>query len=131
MPISRRPVHPPSSLPSLAPIEPVDANKQRSDEPEPARPNPGTAPTVADRPAEPETPPSVARRPLYRREPWLGVLLASVIVTTLAMLVPLEARRIGVVAGLVIGAIGVILLVIHKPDPDEEAHWREYQRRDD
>jgi hypothetical protein len=131
MSISRRPINPPTSLPSIAPIEPVDPNTHRVDEPQHAKEKPDSAPTVADRPAERKTPSGSARRPLYRREPWLGVLLASFMITALAAFVSPEARRIVVLVGLVVGAIGVILLMIHKPDPVEEAHWREYRRRDD
>jgi hypothetical protein len=68
------------------------------------------------------------RRPLYRREPWLAVLLVSRRLTSIAVFLPHELRRFAVYLGLGIGAIGVILLIIHKPDPAEDPLWQEHQR---
>jgi hypothetical protein len=68
------------------------------------------------------------RRPLYQREPWLAVLLASLVLMSIAIFLPHELRRFAIYIGLGVGAIGVILLMIHKPDPAEDPLWQEHQR---
>ena len=85
-------------------------------------------PDVPTRSATTRSPSPSGRRPLYQREPWLAVLLAAFVLMTVAVFLPPDVRRLAVYVGLGVGAIGVILLMIHKPDPAEEAAWREHQR---
>ena len=70
-------------------------------------------------------------RPLYRREPWLAVLLASLVITSMALFLPDGVRRLVLYVGLALGLIGVVLLMLHKPDPAEEAAWRDHTRDDE
>jgi hypothetical protein len=133
MSISQRPVHRPSTMPPIAPIEPVDRNVRRSDDPSKSPSSPPNDPPPPTRPAarQPAAAPTPVRKPFYRREPWLAVLLVSAMIMVAVVFLPQETRRFGTYLGLGIGAIGVILLMMHKADPAEEARWREYRRHED
>ena len=90
----------------------------------------------AQRPAAVEQSRAVTRiptgsRPLYRREPWLAVLLASLILTATAVFLPDGIRRLVLYVGLGLGMIGVVLLMLHKPDPVEDAAWRDHTGNDE
>ena len=130
MSISQRPVHPPTSVPAIAPVEPVASDAPPSTAPVRAARNADVAPVV-DRPPKPSVRSASARRPLYRREPWLAALLASLLIMVASVFLPTELQAIARYVGFALGALGIVLLVMHKPDPDEEARWREYQRRGD
>ena len=82
-------------------------------------------------PAQPHQPtaPS-ARLPLYRREPWLAVLLLAFIVMIVGLFLPVEHRRLPVIVSGILGAGGLVLLVFHRPDPHNERHWREIRLPD-
>ncbi|HEU4629113.1 MAG TPA: hypothetical protein VFS08_05185 [Gemmatimonadaceae bacterium] len=85
------------------------------------------ADTAHVRPAAPPPAPA-SSRPLYRREPWLAILLAALVVGALSFFLPPDARRVGVIVAAVLGVIGLGLLMIHRPDPAAEAEWRRMQR---
>ena len=89
--------------------------------------------SASEQPARPSSsdPARAARQPLYRREPWLAILLLGLIIMAVTIALPEDARRYGIYAGLVVGAAGVVSLLMHRPDPAEEARWREYRRVDD
>ena len=69
-----------------------------------------------------------SRAPLRRREPWLVMLAVGFVIVLTAAIVPHDSRRYIALAGIAAGAIGLALLMFHKPDPAEEARWREYRR---
>ena len=128
MSISQRPIPQPTSVPAIAPTEPVPPDAPRSDEPSRAKREANTVPIV-DHPATPAA--GIGRRPLHRREPWLGALLVSLLIMATSIFLPSGIQRIATYLGLAVGAVGIVLLILHKPDADEEALWREYQRRSD
>ena len=130
MPISQRPVQPPTSVPAIAPIEPVPSGASTSNQPSRAKRGVDAAP-VADRQPTPAAESATVRQPLYRREPWLAALLASLLIVATSLFVPQEIQQIARYLGFAVGALGIVLLIIHKPDANEEARWREYQRQGD
>ena len=71
-----------------------------------------------------------ARLPLYRREPWLAVLLVAFIIMIVSLLLPVEHRRWPVIVSGVLGAGGLVLLILHRPEPHGERHWREIRLPD-
>ena len=85
-----------------------------------------------EHPARPSSSePARPARQLYRREPWLGILLLGLIIVAVSVALPEDVRRYGIYAGLAVGAAGVVSLLMHRPDPAEDARWREYRRVDD
>ena len=88
--------------------------------------------SASQHPARPSSSePARPRQPLYRREPWLAILLLGLIIMAVTIALPEDTRRYGIYAGLVVGAVGVVALLMHRPDPAEEARWREYRHIDD
>jgi hypothetical protein len=65
------------------------------------------------------------RLPLYRREPWLAVLLVALIVMVAALLLPVEHRRWPVIVAGVLGTAGLLMLMLHRPHPHSDQHLRD------
>jgi hypothetical protein len=129
---SQRRLEHPSTLPPVAQLDPVGSTTRRSDEPSSPKKEPSAPLPAAERPAARERSAlPLTRRPLYRREPWLAAMMLSFVLMSTLLFLPQELRPFIMYPGLAIGAIGVFLLIMHKPDPADEARWREYRRLDE
>jgi len=71
-----------------------------------------------------------ARRPLYRREPWLAALMVAMLIGILALVLPGDARRVAALAAVGVGVAGVLLLLVHRPDPAADDAWKQIGSRD-
>lgn len=63
-------------------------------------------------------------RPLYRREPWLAVMYAAFSVGLSVAVVPAALQLVAIIGALSLLVVGVLLLVLQRPDSAKEAQPR-------